>query len=106
MPILKSRKVWKKTPAPTRHVNRLSADEVANVLAAMRVLHGRHGTWKGVAQAMGLSKRTVTRFASGEAVPTAGMAIKVARLAGVTVDDVLSGEFAKPRVCPTCGREM
>jgi transcriptional regulator with XRE-family HTH domain len=55
---------------------------------------------------MGLSKHTVTRFASGEAAPTAGMAIKVARLAKVSVDDVLTGEFAKPRVCPTCGREM
>jgi DNA-binding XRE family transcriptional regulator len=106
MPILKSRKVWKKTPAPTRHVNRLSPDEVANVMAAMRVLRGRHGTWVEVARAMGLSKRTVVRFASGEAAPTAGMAIRVARLAGVSIDDVLSGEFAKPRMCPTCGREM
>lgn len=35
---------------------------------------------------------------------TAAMAIRIARLAGVPIEDVLTGTFPAPGVCPHCGR--
>lgn len=97
---------WKRPrkPRETEGVNRLSVEEAENVMAALRALHARRGGWKAVARAMRLNKRQMSRFVTGEAPATAGMAIRVAKVAGVTVDAVLSGEFARPEKCPMCGR--
>lgn len=75
MPILKTKQVWKRprSAKSTKVVNQLAPDEAKHVQAAMRALLKRHGTWTVVAQALGVTKRTMSRFASGEAPPNAGM---------------------------------
>jgi len=50
-----------------------------------------------LAKALRVSKPTLTRPAS----PT--LAFRVARLAGVAVDDLLSGRFPPPGTCAYCG---
>ncbi len=71
--------------------------------AAVKVLCIRLGTLANVAKAMRAHPKTVQRAVSGRSQPSAGMAIKAAKLAGVPVDDVLSGKFPAEGSCPYCG---
>jgi hypothetical protein len=59
MAILLERKVWRKeSRAKSTHgLNRLTPDEEQNVLAALRVLRARRGSWNLVAHAMEVTKR-------------------------------------------------
>ena len=66
--------------------------------AAARFLHARMGRWSNVAKALRVG-RTTARQAS---TPT--LAFRLARVAGVGVDDVLSGKYPLPGVCPHCGQ--
>ena len=75
----------------------LTAKEQANVRAAIRFLHARTGRWDVLAKSLRSHKRTLRIPAS------ASMAVRVARLAGVGVDDVLAGRFPAPGTCPHCG---
>ena len=72
--------------------------------AAIAVLCVRFGSMAEVAQEAGIRTRTLYRLAAEDGHPTAGLALRVAELAGVPADDVLTGAFAKPGVCPMCGR--
>jgi hypothetical protein len=74
------------------------------VRAAMKVLAIRFGSIAGVARAMGTTRRTLEHMLGRVGKPTAGLAVHAARLAGVPVDDVLSGAFPRPGTCPMCGR--
>jgi len=106
MTILKTRTVWKREPAPRKYerVNRLSPEQEARVRAAIEVLRVRIGTLRGVARAMGVNPDLVTRAARKGGKPSPGLAIHVAALAKVPVDDILQGRFPRPGACPMCGR--
>jgi len=109
MAILTERKVWKRPPAPKPaidRINRLTPEEAENVRAALHVARALFGTLKGLARQMGVTRRALVRFSSGESKATAGLALRIARLVGVSVEDVLSGAYAKPHKCPTCGHPV
>jgi DNA-binding XRE family transcriptional regulator len=109
MAILTERRVWRrelKPPRATSPANRLTPEQQQNVMAALRVLYVRHGTWRDVGKAMGLSKAVMARIAKGTDKPSAGIALRAAALAEVPVEDVLSGKFGKPEVCPMCGKSI
>ena len=76
----------------------LTAEEQKNVRAALRFLRARCGGWRPVAKALRYSRATLQR-ASGPV-----LAFRIARIAGVSVDDVLSGKFPPAGVCPHCGQ--
>lgn len=108
MTILRERTVWRRVRTRARNTDRLdllTPAEEAHVRAALRVLRRRHRTWRVIAMAMRVPIKTLERIVSGRdrRVP-AGLAIRTARLAGVPVDDVLSGRFPPTGACPTCGR--
>jgi len=63
----------------------LTAKEQDNVRAAIRFIHARCGTWVNAAKV------------------SASTAVRVARFAGVTVDDVLTGKYPPAGTCPHCG---
>jgi hypothetical protein len=95
-------KLEKSTKAPK--AGALTPEEQECVRVALRVLRVRFGTFVKVAQAMGTRERNVTKWASPKGRPGAGVALAVARLAGVRVDAVLTGTFPEPGACPLCGR--
>jgi hypothetical protein len=68
------------------------------VRAALRFLHARAGRWDVLAKALSTTKATLRRPAS------ASLAVRVARLAKVGVDDILAGRFPDPGICPHCGQ--
>ena len=75
----------------------LTTAEQAHVRAAARFLRSRMGGWKNAAKALRVSPSTVRQGAS----PT--LALRIARLVGVGVDDVLGGKYPPAGVCPHCG---
>lgn len=75
----------------------LSAKEQANVRTAVMFLRARCGGAKPLAKALRVSKPTLWRPAS------VLLAFRVARLASVPVDDVLTGKYPPPGTCAHCG---
>lgn len=108
MAVLEAKKTWK-AKRPHRSKERASditKEEAEHVRAAMAILRVRHGgSWTTLAAAMGLHTSVVVRAMSGKTSPSGGMAIRAARLAGASVDDLLSGAWPKPGMCPMCGRQ-
>ena len=64
----------------------------------------RYGGWRALAAAMDMKADTVKYAAHPRGGVSAGAALRTARAAGVPVEDVLSGAFPRPGVCPHCGR--
>lgn len=82
----------------------LTAEEQDNVRAALRFLHAKSGTWPNVAKALRAHVVGLRTTARGARTATASLAVRVARFAGVSVDDVLTGRFPPAGVCPHCGQ--
>lgn len=80
----------------------LTGKEQANVRAALQFLRSRCGGWEPLAKAIGFKDVTLRAAARGGNV-SASIAFRVARLAAIGVDDVLTGRFPEPGTCPHCG---
>jgi hypothetical protein len=97
--ILTKREVWRK-PRPadeTRRSSDLTPDEHANVKKALRFLRARRGGAVKLAVALRVNVASVEHACLTEGRPSAGLAIRVARLAGVPVEEILSGAWPKTR---------
>jgi hypothetical protein len=82
----------------------LTDKEQRAVRLALRFLRVRSGAWKGLAKALRYNGQSLQKAAAGERPVTPALALRVARFAGVGMDDVLSGQWLSGRVCPHCGR--
>jgi hypothetical protein len=85
--------------------NDLTAQEQTHVRTALRFLRTRCGGWKPLAKVLHYQERSLARMTRGRVVGPI-VAFRVARLAGVTVDDVLTGRFPSPGTCPHCGHRQ
>ena len=85
-------------------MERLTPEQEANVRAAILVLRSRLGSLRAVARAFGLNEKTAEQVYRGARNVTAGWAVQIAREAGTSVDDVLSGAFVRQGPCVLCGR--
>ena len=64
-----------------------------------------YGSWPKVAEQLGYSPGTLKNMVGrGPVKPSPGAAIRAAQVAGKSVDDVLSGEWPAPGMCPMCRR--
>jgi hypothetical protein len=104
MAVLRERKVWRKPKAakPARAVE-LDPVQRDNVLAALFTVRARFRSWATLARALGMPPTRLYRIIRGDAAPVAGLGVGIARIAGVTPGEVLSGGFAKPLRCVWCG---
>jgi len=105
MSILTKREVWRRPePAHPKRSTSLTYAERVNTAAALRFLRLRFGTWQALAEALGVKHETAASYACRPKCIGPGMVLRIASVAGVRVDDVLSGAFPAPGTCPTCGR--
>jgi hypothetical protein len=81
----------------------LTNPEQTHVRTALKFLRLRCGTWALVAKALKLGETTVSDVAAGRIPVSPLVAFRVARLAKVAIDDVLSGRYPAPGTCPHCG---
>jgi hypothetical protein len=82
----------------------LTDDEKANVKAALAFLQVRFGKLALLAKALRLQPDSVRKVMSGHDGVSAEMVLRVARLAGVGLDDVLAGRWPVKGMCPHCGQ--
>ncbi len=80
----------------------LTVEEQTHVRTALRFLRVRCGSWANVGKVLGFQKITLAHVSRGRTV-SASLAVRLARVVGVTVDDVLTGHFPAPGACPHCG---
>jgi hypothetical protein len=105
MAVLRERVRWERERPQneTRHSSDLTPAEQENVRTAIRFLSKRHGTYRDLAMAMG-AKRATVLLAGQKGAVSAGIALRVARVAGVPLEDVLAGKWPVEGACPHCGR--
>ena len=105
-PVLVERTVWKKDRPvnATRRSSDLTPEEQRHVKVALRVLRARHGSIATLAVALKATRAAVSWALAARGRPTAGLALRAARLAGVPLEDVLAGAWPKAGACPHCGR--
>jgi hypothetical protein len=78
-------------------VSDLTSEEQKNVRAALRFLRVRCGGANALAKVLRIDRKTLN------APPSPTTVFRVARFAGVSVDDVLTGRFPRAGTCPHCG---
>jgi nicotinate-nucleotide pyrophosphorylase len=81
----------------------LTTQEQMHVRTALKFLRSRCGTWATTAKVLNLGESTLSDVAAGRKTAGPVLAFRVARLAKVSVDDVLTGRFPAPGTCPHCG---
>lgn len=81
----------------------LTPEEQDHVRLALRFLHRRAGGWRVLSHAIGFARHSLTKVRGGEKGVSPRMLIRVAKLAGVPVDDILTGKFPPQGTCPNCG---
>ncbi len=106
MPILTERIEWRRPrpPRPYDRANTLTVAEEANVRKALRYLRERLGGYAPLARLMGINATTLKlALTQRKTRPTAGYALRAAKVARVPVESILAGEWPLPRMCPRCG---
>lgn len=83
----------------------LTKEEQAHVRAALEYLRVRFGTWKPLAKALRAEISTIRRVVGEHDEASASIAVRVARLAGVSIDALLAGKWPDPNTCPHCGQK-
>lgn len=106
MTILTERRSWSRhrPQNETKRSSDLTPTEQANVRAALSFLRVRFGTMRKLAEAMKAQKTTVSFALNPKRAVTAGIALRVARVAGVPLEEVLTGRWPALGACPHCGR--
>lgn len=103
-PVLTSPVVWRRAPLATSKAPELTDEERANLRRALRFLRVRAGSGAKLAKALQFSRPVLARALGRKAHGTASLALKTARLAGASVEDVLSGAWPPEGACAHCGR--
>lgn len=81
----------------------LTAAEQTNVRTALKFLRLRCGTWVALAKVLGVAELSLAGVMHSRKMVSASLTFRVARLAKVSVDDVLAGRFPAVGTCPYCG---
>jgi hypothetical protein len=80
-----------------------SSTEVGHIRAALNFLHLRCGTWETLGRALRFHGYNLSNMANGHRAVTAKIVVRIAKFAGVGLDDVLGGRFPAEGTCPHCG---
>lgn len=103
MTILRTTKQWSR-PSQRHRLEDLTPDEQGRVRAALVFLSRRFGSWEALAKVMNVKVGTACYSGGQNSKPSAGIALRAARAAGVPLEDILSGAFPPAGACPSCGR--
>src|SRR5260370_29663693 len=98
------RVIWRRHPEGQKPARawRLTSAEQEHVKAAIRVLRLHLGR-RRFAEAVGISHRSARHLTERARTVSAGLALRVARIAGVSMETILTGAWRGPEACPTCG---
>ncbi|WP_434047149.1 MULTISPECIES: transcriptional regulator [Sorangium] len=83
----------------------LTREESAALRAVLQNLN-RTRTWAEIAREIGVCTNTVRHAGTGRSPGSAGLALRVARLAGLGLERILSPGPVDAGKCDRCGRPM
>jgi len=86
----------------------LTPDEVRHVRAALHNARRAFGSWACLADAMRVREHLLVMSASTAPscmIPSGALAIRLARVTGVSVEAILTGALNAAGRCPTCGHK-
>lgn len=106
MTVLRERYVWRayRDPDGCLTSTDLTPNEQANVKRALRAMGQVFRSYARLARAMHAKHETVKDAAKARGRVTAGLALRLARVAQVSVETIVDGLFQPPGRCPYCGR--
>jgi hypothetical protein len=81
----------------------LTVKEQTNVRAALAFLRLRCGGWGPLAKVLRFKGTTLSAIRCGDKIVSPTLAFRIARVAKVGVDEVLTGKFPEPGTCAHCG---
>jgi hypothetical protein len=81
----------------------LTPDEGRHLRAALQNLRRDAGTWAALAEMLGVSADGLAHAATQVGKGGAALALRAAKLAGVSVEALLSGSLNAAGRCATCG---
>ena len=106
MTILTEKKTWTRVRSPFAQHRKdratLTPEQQANVRRALSKLVRKHGTFKRLCAAMGMSIHGLMKARSPSRPQSPRLAVIVARVAGCSVDDILTAKWHPPVTCPRC----
>lgn len=103
MVILRERQVWRRPCTETSREPALPPTEQANVKAAIRLLRHQLDPDQ-LARALKITRLALKHTTERRRPASAKLALRVARVAGVPLEEILSGAWRPTGVCPVCGR--
>lgn len=80
-------------------------EQEGHVREALRYLRVRCRGLEAASMALHVDERTLSRTLAGHRV-SAVLAVRLAKLLRVGVDDVLTGRIVPPGICPHCGHDV
>lgn len=81
----------------------LTLEEQEHVRNALQFLRVKLGGWRSLTKLLKFEETTLIKSGNGSRTVTASMAFRIARLVGVSVDDLVHGKFPEAGTCPRCG---
>lgn len=81
----------------------LTDTEQQRVRAALRSLRASFGSWRSLAEALGVALGSLQHVMYGMRPVSAALALRVAKAAGKPLDEIIGEPSAADR-CPRCGR--
>jgi hypothetical protein len=84
----------------------LTLEEQEHVRNALQFLRVKLGGWRPLMKLLKFEETTLIKSGNGSRTVTASMAFRIARLVGVSVDDLVHGKFPEPGTCPRCGYKL
>lgn len=81
----------------------LTLEEQEHVRNALQFLRVKLGGWRSLTKLLKFEETTLIKSGNGSRTVTASMAFRIARLVGVSVDDLIHGKFPEAGTCPRCG---
>jgi hypothetical protein len=84
----------------------LTLEEQEHVRNALQFLRLKLGGWRALTKLLRFEETTLIKSGNGSRTVTASMAFRIARVVGVSVDDLVRGKFPEAGMCPRCGYKM
>jgi hypothetical protein len=81
----------------------LTREERSHLRAALQNLRRSFGTWRCLADAMGVREGTLTHAGGASSKAGPALALRAAKVAGASVESILTGSITLAGACPTCG---
>jgi plasmid maintenance system antidote protein VapI len=96
-----ARSPWQRATSRCGLLSDLTAKEQKAVRTALRFLRLRVGAWGPLAKALRYQWDSIQKVATGKKAVTPTLALRVARFAGVPMDELLAGQWLSPRSART-----